>query len=113
MIASLLADLPLWADGSGLFDGELTARGGLNRFAALLLGLVAVAAVCALYAFESARLGVARRVVLAAVRMAIVAVVAFLLVRPVWIADQSAQRPRPVAVLLDASQSMDQKDPRP
>lgn len=92
---------------------ELQRRGWFPAWLALLLALAAVGAVGALYAFEAGHLGVLRRLALAGVRMAVVLVVAFLLLRPTWVREESTQRPRPVAVLLDVSQSMDQRDPRP
>ena len=50
---------------------------------------------------------------MAAVRTLIVLVVAFLLMRPVWVTEEKGERARPIAVLIDVSQSMDSKDPRP
>jgi hypothetical protein len=107
------ADVPLLGALGNLFDGELQTRGWFWREAALLLAVVAVAAVGVLYAREAARLGVARRLLLAGVRVATVLVVAFLLLRPVWVVEDAGSRRRPIAVLIDASQSMDAKDPRP
>jgi hypothetical protein len=92
---------------------ELQTRGWFPRWAAVALGLLAVVAVGVLYAKEAGRLGVIRRLLLAGVRMATIVVVAFLLLRPVWVREQSGDRRRPIAVLIDASQSMDSKDPRP
>ncbi|MDY3554619.1 hypothetical protein R5W24_003745 [Gemmata sp. JC717] len=92
---------------------ELQRRGWFPAWLALLLAAVAVVAVGALYVFEAGGLGVVRRLLLAGVRVAVVLVVAFLLLRPTWVREDSAQRRRPVAVLIDVSQSMDQKDPRP
>lgn len=93
--------------------GELQTRGWFPRWAAVLLAVLAVVAVSVLYAKEVGRLGPARRLMLAAVRMATVLVVAFLLLRPVWVNELAGDRRRPIAVLIDASQSMDSKDPRP
>lgn len=93
--------------------GELQTRGWFGREWAVLLGLLAVVAVGVLYAKEIGRLGAARRLALAAVRMTTVLVVAFLLLRPVWVSELKGDRRRPVAVLIDVSQSMDSKDPRP
>lgn len=111
--ASLFADAPLalfW----GLFNGQLHLRGqNLAPWLPPLLGLLAVVAVGVLYAKEAGRLSVPRRLVLAGVRLATVAAVAFLMLRPVWVSDDGGARRRPVAVLIDASQSMDSKDPRP
>lgn len=104
-MTSLFAVAPLFA--------EMQRRGWFPTWVALLLALAAVAAVGVLYAKEVGRVSVARRLVLAGVRMSILLVVAFLLLRPAWVSETTGERPRPVAVLLDVSQSMDQKDPRP
>lgn len=90
---------------------ELQTR-GWSRELAVALAVLAVAAVGVLYAKEAGRLSVGRRLALAGVRMLTVLVVAFLLTRPVWVADSGGDKKRPVAVLIDASQSMDSKDPR-
>ena len=102
---SLFAVAPLFA--------EMQRRGWFPTWLALALALAAVAAVGVLYAKEAGRLNVASRLLLASVRMAILFVVAFLLLRPAWVSESSNERPRPVAVLVDVSESMDQKDPRP
>ena len=101
-----------------LFSGELQVRGRFAQELVLRVGLVALAlaavvAVGVLYAKEVGRLGVGRRLLLAGVRMAAVLTVAFLLLRPVWVNETSGEKRRPVAVLIDVSQSMDSKDPRP
>ncbi len=101
----LFAIAPLFA--------ELQRRGWFPAWLALLLGLAAVASVGVLYALEAGRLNVVRRLILAGVRMCILLVVAFLLLRPVWVSETKGQKPRPVAVLIDNSQSMEQRDPRP
>ncbi|MBP3957214.1 hypothetical protein J8F10_18285 [Gemmata sp. G18] len=112
-IAPQFADAPLLGLFWGLFTGEPQVRGGIRPEVAIPLGLVAVAAVVVLYAKEAGRLTAAQRLLLTGVRAAIVTVVAFLLTRPVWVSERAGERPRPVAVLIDVSQSMDQKDPRP
>src|SRR3954470_11732883 len=96
-----------------LFSGEMQARGWFPRVPAVLLGLAAVVAVGVLYAKEIGRLGVGRRLVLAGVRMATVLVVAFLLLRPVWVEEKTGDKRRPIAILIDASESMNAQDPRP
>lgn len=101
-----------------LFGGELDARGWIAQslvytILLVVLALAAVVSVAALYALEAGRLGPARRVMLAGVRIATVLVVAFLLMRPVWVNESKNERKRPIAILIDASQSMDNKDPRP
>ncbi|MBX9623967.1 MAG: hypothetical protein K2X82_09180 [Gemmataceae bacterium] len=92
---------------------ELSLRGWVPLWLAAALGVVAAAAVVGLYAREAGRLGVLPRSLMALVRLAAVAVVAFLLLRPVWVQEHHGDRRRPVAVLIDASQSMDSRDPRP
>src|SRR5262245_46339949 len=111
---SLFADLPLWGLFFGLFDGSLQLRGqSLAKWVPIVLALMAVVAVGVLYAMEIGRLGVFRRLMLAAVRMGIVVAVAFLMLRPVYVKESVNDKRRPVVVLIDASQSMDNKDPRP
>lgn len=111
--SSLFAAAPLWGAFLGLFDGEPHFRGWFPRWVAVLLGLLAVVAVGVLYAKEIGRLGVARRLTLAAVRMMTVLVVTILLLRPVWVSEQKGDRRRPIALLIDTSESMNSKDPRP
>jgi len=72
-----------------------------------------MAAVGVLYVKEAGRLGVATRVALASVRVMLLLLVAFLLVRPVLVADDRGARVRPLGVLIDVSESMKSKDPRP
>ncbi|MBY0512676.1 MAG: hypothetical protein K2P78_02045 [Gemmataceae bacterium] len=91
---------------------ELTTRGWFPLWLAIPLAVVGAAGVGVLYALEAGRLGTAPRVVMAALRMAIVAAVAFLLLRPVWAYETHADRRRPVAVMIDVSQSMNHNDPR-
>src|SRR5262245_37539672 len=121
---TVFAISPPLADGSllglfgGLFDGELHVRGRFAqdfflRIGLAVLALASVVAVGVLYAKEIGRLGVARRLMLAAVRMTTVLVVAFLLLRPVWVNETTGSKPRPVAILIDVSESMNSKDPRP
>ena len=50
---------------------------------------------------------------MACVRMAIVLVVAFLLVRPVLVSEDRGRGRGRSSVLIDVSQSMDSRDPRP
>lgn len=97
---------------SSLF-AEWQLRGWFPWWLAATLGGLAVAAVIVLYIKEAGRLGVPARVALAAVRVVTVAVVAFLLLRPVWVREQSGEKARPIVVLLDVSQSMENHDPRP
>ncbi|MDB5309636.1 MAG: hypothetical protein JWO38_3838 [Gemmataceae bacterium] len=92
---------------------ELSLRGWFPVWLAFLLGIAAVAAVGVLYVREAGRLGFAPRSTMAMIRITIVVVVAFLLLRPVWVREYKGEKRRPVAVLVDVSQSMASKDPRP
>jgi hypothetical protein len=111
--SSSSAGVPILGLFFGLFDGDLQTRGWFWRELALLLAVLAVVAVGVLYAKEVSRLGVTRRLLLAGVRMATVLVVVFLLLRPVWVTETSGTKRRPIAVLIDVSESMNAKDPRP
>ena len=101
----LFANTPLFA--------ELQRRGFFPWWLALILGVAAVVAVGVLYVKEAGRLGIVTRLALAMVRVVLVLFVAFLLLRPVLVKDDRGARTRPVGVLIDVSQSMDSKDPRP
>ena len=92
---------------------ELSLRGWFPLWLALLLGVVAALGVGLLYTREAGRIGAIPRACMALIRVAIVGTVAFLLLRPVWVTETSGNKPRPVAVFLDISQSMDSRDPRP
>lgn len=94
------------------FIPDLAFR-GWPLWVGVVLGLIAVAAVGVLYVRESPRLGFAPRALMALLRIAIVAVVAFLLLRPVFVYENKGERQRPVAVLVDVSESMKNRDPRP
>lgn len=99
------AELPLFA--------ELTVRGWFPVGAAVGLGAVAVVAVGLLYRREAGRLPVWRRGMLASVRVAALAGLLFLALRPTWVVTHQESKRRPVAVLVDESQSMTCRDPRP
>ena len=95
-----------------LLLAELSIRGWHWGFG-LVLGLAAVIAVGVLYVRESARIGFLPRSTMALLRFSIVVTVAFLLLRPVWVTEDKGDRRRPVALIVDVSQSMTSKDPRP
>jgi hypothetical protein len=78
----------------------------------LFSGLLYAVALAAIIAINGGKM-LLPRASLAGIRVAIVAVVAFLLVRPVWVEEKKGERRRPVALLVDVSQSMNSKDPRP
>ncbi len=98
----------------GLFwISGLQVRGSFPEWLACLLAALAIVAVVVLYLKEAGRLGLPARIALATVRAGIVAVVAFLLLRPVWVKEEKGDNPRPIAVLIDVSLSMASEDPRP
>ncbi len=100
-------DLPI----TPLF-ADLAFRGWFPRWLAVAMGVLAVAAVVALYLREAGRVPAWRRAVMAGLRAAALASVLFLLLRPTLLTETREQQPRPVAVLVDDSQSMTTRDPR-
>jgi hypothetical protein len=99
-------------EGTSLRSAELSLRGLLPLWLALLLLVVGAAGALVLYFRENARIGVARRVLLALLRTALIALVLALLLRPVLLAEFHGERPRAVVLLLDDTQSMKQQDRR-
>ncbi|MCS7020534.1 MAG: hypothetical protein NZU63_01750 [Gemmataceae bacterium] len=97
--------VPLWA--------EMQRRGWFPLWLALLLGVAAAFAVARLYLRESARLRLPGRLTLALIRITLVLLIAFLLLRPAWVHRDERSRQRPIAILIDISQSMGQADARP
>lgn len=93
-------------------SATLNLHGLIPPAAAVILGILAGAGAFALYFREPARLGPARRVLMALVRTAVIATALFLLLRPVVVAETRGERPRGPALLLDNSLSMTQKDQR-
>ncbi|MCE9563634.1 MAG: hypothetical protein K8U57_16460 [Planctomycetes bacterium] len=92
---------------------SLQFRGSFLPWLAIALGVAAVVAVVALYVKESGKIALLPRITMALLRVAIVSLIAMLLMRPVWVAEKHTDKIRPVAVLIDVSQSMDSADPRP
>lgn len=105
----LTLDIPKNATLQG---AELSLRGLFPWWAAALLVMVAGAGVILLYWREQARIGVVRRLLLAGVRIAALALIVALLLRPVLVAEYRGQRPRGIALLVDNSQSMGLRDRR-
>lgn len=95
-----------------LWISELQLRGSFPGLVAGVLGALAAVAVIVLYVRESGKIAIAPRVVMAVLRTVIVVLVALLLMRPVLVSEQKRDKVRPVAVLIDVSQSMDNPDPR-
>src|SRR4051812_22004339 len=98
--------------GTRLRSAEWSLRGPLPGWAAALILVAIAAGVVWLYAREPARVGWGRRAVLAALRTAALGLLLGLVLRPVMVAEFAGERARPVAVLLDNSQSLTQKDRR-
>ena len=92
---------------------DLTFRGWFPWRAAVPLFVLAAAGVVVLYLLESGRVMLVWRLLLAGLRAATVAVILFLALKPTWLSETRGERPKPVAVLIDASQSMAAADPRP
>ncbi len=95
-----------------LESAELTLRGVFPWWVALLILLLAAVGVAYLYSHEGSRLNFLRRALLTGLRIGIVALVLVLLLRPVLLAGFKGERPRPVVLVLDNSQSMKQQDRR-
>ena len=90
----------------------LKLRGWFPWPIALLLAVAACAVVVVLYLRESKRVPLVVRLVLAGVRGFTLCFILFLLLRPTWVQQTTTTRYRPVAVMIDNSQSMLNKDAR-
>ena len=122
LFASLPEDLsPHWLqrlhlieapEGTVLHSAELSLRGLLPWWAAVLFLLLGGALAFFLYFKETVRLAVSRRVVLGVLRTALIALVLVLLLRPVLLAEFHGYRQRSVVLLIDNTQSMTQADRR-
>ncbi|HYE98020.1 MAG TPA: hypothetical protein VEJ18_03870 [Planctomycetota bacterium] len=95
-----------------LESARLSFHGLLPVWAAVAIGVVAGAGAIVLYWKERGKLGVGRRAVLALLRVGVIGTALFLLLRPVLITETKLHRPRGVAVLLDNSLSLTQRDHR-
>ncbi len=91
----------------------ITFRSWFPWWAAVLLFVLAAGGVLALYLFESGRVKLIWRLLLAGLRVALAGFVLFLALRPVWQDETRGERAKSVALLIDASQSMAAEDPRP
>ncbi len=95
-----------------LESAELHFRGGLSLwFAGLILFVIAAAAIF-LYRTERAGLGLVRRSALVICRVLLFALLLALLLRPVLMIEFLGERARGIALLVDDSQSMKQRDRR-
>ncbi|MFQ3592517.1 MAG: hypothetical protein SNJ82_04915 [Gemmataceae bacterium] len=114
MIARWLQNLRLIdsPEGASLQSVEFSLRGGLWPWLAVVLFLIGTALVIYFYRRESAKLSAGFRVILASLRILLIALLLLLLMRPVLLANFAGERPRGVILLLDASQSMTIADRR-
>jgi hypothetical protein len=95
-----------------LESAKLSFHGLVPLWAAVGVGVAAGAASVALYFKERGKLGPGRRVALAVLRIGVIATALFLLLRPVLVTETRHERPRGVALLVDNSLSLTQRDHR-
>ena len=93
--------------------GALAFRGWFPIWLAILLGVLSCLAIVLVYLREAGRIPAWRRLMLAALRALTLASILFLLLRPSLLQERRHMEPRPVAILIDDSQSMLTVDPRP
>jgi hypothetical protein len=98
--------------GTRLKSAELAFRGLFPWWAAASLLVLLAAGVFALYWRERGRIGVIRRGLMAGLRTALILLLILMLFRPLLLSEFEGQRPQPVILLLDNSQSMRQQDKR-
>ena len=91
----------------------LAFRGWFPVWLALLMGFAALVATVLLYWREAGKVPAWRRAVLAGIRGLALLSILFLLMRPTLLTERRGERPRPIAVLVDDSQSMATRDARP
>src|SRR3954452_10217607 len=105
LIRILAVDVP---ENTTLQSAEPSFRGLTVGWFLLLLFIVlfGMAAVGFFYLLERGTLGWVRRVLLIGLRCALLALLLFLILRPVLLAEFGGERPQGVALLIDNSQSM-------
>ncbi len=96
----------------GLESAKLSFGGLIPPAAAAVLVLLAGAGAFFLYFREHGRVGPVLRILMAVLRVLVIATAVFLLLRPVMVVELRGQRPRGPALLVDNSLSMTQKDQR-
>jgi hypothetical protein len=99
-------------DGATLSEFGLALRGGVPVWLLVMLMLAAVAAAALVYRGERVDMPRDRRLTLAALRGAALALLVALIARPAIIGEAHGQRPRGVALLVDNSASLKQADRR-
>ncbi len=95
-----------------LQNASVGFRGSFPWWLVMLVAAALGAGIYFLYRRESVKLGVVRRVLMAGLRTAALALLLLLLFRPVLLAEFAGDRPRPIILLLDNSQSMQLQDRR-
>ena len=99
-------------ENTSLQSAEVGFRGLFPWWLAALIVLALGAGFFYLYMLELAKIGIARRLIMALLRTAAIAVLLLLLFRPVLLAEFAGQRPRSIVLLIDNSLSMQQQDRR-
>lgn len=91
---------------------EFGIRGGFPLWSCILLGLILLVCTVVVYFREYGRVGVFRRLVLIGLRTSIFFFLIWLVLRPFLLVEFRGLRDRSVILLLDNTQSMQQKDRR-
>ncbi len=93
-------------------SAKLSFHGLIPPWLGIAIAVLAAAAVFHLYWREHGKIGSLRRAMMALLRVGVIGTALFLLMRPVLVAETRGERPRAVALLVDNSLSMTQKDQR-
>jgi uncharacterized membrane protein len=91
---------------------DLAFRGTFSAWLAYPLMVLAIAAAFFIYFRESMKMDLFQRLVLGGLRALTLVAIIFLLRKPVIVDDVTGYKSRPIAIVLDNSQSMTQHDPR-
>src|SRR4051794_8077540 len=99
-------------ENTTLQSAEMGFRAPMPLWLAILALLAAAGVIFYLYRREEGTVGRLARNAMALLRVALVALLLVLLFRPILLTEFTGQRPRHIALLLDNSQSMMQRDRR-
>ncbi len=99
-------------ENTTLQSAELTLRGPLPGWLAMLLLLGVIVWVVYLYRLEKGTMGWLRRILMTCLRVSLLTLLLFLLFRPILLTEFEGQRSRNIIFLLDNSLSMKQHDRR-
>jgi uncharacterized membrane protein len=91
---------------------DLAFRGSFPRWLIFILAIAVFGSVVWFYSREALKLSPRRKAILAGCRVLTLWMILLLLMKPVWVSETEIPKPRPIAVVLDNSQSMTIKDPR-